>query len=638
MRTQQVMKPGICFFLLLICSRFWAQGQLLQNYGFESHGTLKCVDCYELYGQYPSVVYHWDNGGWACRLWDKTVIFLDKTVGIWSPFPRIQPHAGNCMVEMRYNPKINGVHGGASHLTAQSLQLLEVGKTYEVSFYLYIDSVKNQDPEWAKHIGIALLPEKISFNNLSGTSVIPNLPIDTVVYNRWYQVKWRVRPLCNSQYLMIGVLRSKTWPSQQTNKDVFYYVDDFSLLEISAAKVVQDSSSYYCSQYDPLENPELKPQLDKLLLFFDSNVFSLSDAHKHELKLFAQKASRYPKLSFDISGHTDSIGSDNAALAQNRIQSVLSYLVDSLQMSRHRFLEIPCAARAPLASNAEAPGRAQNRRVEVSGSNFEMPMVWYRKAIAATVAGNKAEAYVNLNKWLRSISTQEHLSIQFDPRFESLKYKNTLIAHTTAAKTYNKRWLQLLSFVGTTYKPQKNPPYNRMIDSLHLEYLRVTGKLGMVLDCYTGFSPYADSLTLHIPALSKAEIELHNKVLFQAMQPMLNKLGWPKRSTLGSDGARVAFGLIYRGADVPTLQTYLPKLKKLCDNGEADWLHYAMLYDRCQILDGHKQHYGTQYEIDPSGNIDVMPWSGDKDTINARRKAIGLPELPLFLQEIMFFE
>lgn len=630
------MQTGILCTFIFFCGFVQAQQALLRNGDFESHGALECVNCYQLYGRYPSVVYHWDNGGWQCSLWDKTLDILPKDDGFWSPFPRIQPHTGNCMVEMCYYPKINGVNSGASHLTAQSLQLLEVGKTYEVSFYLYIDSVKNQDPEWAKYIGIALLPEKISFNNLSGTRVIPNLPIDTVVYKRWYQVKWRVRPLCNSQYLMIGVFRTKTWPRSQAFQDAFYYIDDVSMHEIQGESVASDSTQFYCSRYDPAENPELKPQFEALVLHFETNIYSLNAEHKNILKTFAQKARKHPDFVFEISGHTDSTGSNNYTLAQNRILATLNYLCDSLQLPRLRFLERPLASSAPLATNAHEQGRALNRRVEIAGSNLSLPMFFYRKAIEAADREQKQEAYAYLKKWLQSISTHEHISIQFDPRFDNLKYEAAL--SPSGSKVYDKRWLQLLGIVGKSYQSGKSPQYNRLLDSLHMEYLRANGKLGMVLDCYTGSAPYADSMTLHIPALSDAAAYQHHKALYQAIRPMLEKSGWPKSSKLGSTSANLAFGLIYRGADHNTLQEYLPKLKKLCENGEADWVNYAMLFDRCELLEGRRQQFGTQYEYTASGDIDVLPWSGDKDTINARRAAIGLPELPLFLQEIMFFE
>ena len=43
------------------------------------------------------------------------------------------------------------------------------------------------------------------------------------------------------------------------------------------------------------------------------------------------------------------------------------------------------------------------------------------------------------------------------------------------------------------------------------------------------------------------------------------------------------------------LAFYLPQLKQRCLEGEAEWLWYATMYDRLQVLKGLPQRYGTQY-------------------------------------------
>jgi outer membrane protein OmpA-like peptidoglycan-associated protein len=74
----------------------------------------------------------------------------------------------------------------------------------------------------------------------------------------------------------------------------------------------------------------------------------------------------YPATFVDISGHTDSIGSDayNLALSERRADTVASYLARGQAMPV-RMNVIGEGEREPIASNATIQGRAANRRVEI---------------------------------------------------------------------------------------------------------------------------------------------------------------------------------------------------------------------------------------------------------------------------------
>jgi len=72
-----------------------------------------------------------------------------------------------------------------------------------------------------------------------------------------------------------------------------------------------------------------------------------------------------PSVSIEISGHTDSKGSDtyNENLSQGRSQSVVDYIIgqgiDSPRLEAHGYGEAK-----PIDSNDTEEGRANNRRVE----------------------------------------------------------------------------------------------------------------------------------------------------------------------------------------------------------------------------------------------------------------------------------
>jgi outer membrane protein OmpA-like peptidoglycan-associated protein len=74
----------------------------------------------------------------------------------------------------------------------------------------------------------------------------------------------------------------------------------------------------------------------------------------------------YKQTLIDVTGHTDSDGSDsyNQQLSERRAASVANYLV-SQQINPQRFQVIGMGEAMPIASNNTAEGKAQNRRVEI---------------------------------------------------------------------------------------------------------------------------------------------------------------------------------------------------------------------------------------------------------------------------------
>jgi outer membrane protein OmpA-like peptidoglycan-associated protein len=74
----------------------------------------------------------------------------------------------------------------------------------------------------------------------------------------------------------------------------------------------------------------------------------------------------YEKTLIEITGHTDSTGSDvhNQTLSEQRAQSVASYFA-SRQVKTARLITEGFGERFPIASNETPDGRQQNRRVEL---------------------------------------------------------------------------------------------------------------------------------------------------------------------------------------------------------------------------------------------------------------------------------
>lgn len=99
---------------------------------------------------------------------------------------------------------------------------------------------------------------------------------------------------------------------------------------------------------------------------FDFNSAALKPQFHPALDQVAGTMADYNQTVVEISGHTDSVGSDdyNQTLSEQRAASVSNYLVGK-GLLRQRFEVVGMGERYPIASNDSDSGRAQNRRVEI---------------------------------------------------------------------------------------------------------------------------------------------------------------------------------------------------------------------------------------------------------------------------------
>ena len=76
----------------------------------------------------------------------------------------------------------------------------------------------------------------------------------------------------------------------------------------------------------------------------------------------------FPNSRIEITGHTDSSGSDkiNLSLSQARAENVGKFLVEVGEISSDRIKTAGYGESRPVAANTSAEGRAENRRVEIN--------------------------------------------------------------------------------------------------------------------------------------------------------------------------------------------------------------------------------------------------------------------------------
>ena len=111
-------------------------------------------------------------------------------------------------------------------------------------------------------------------------------------------------------------------------------------------------------------------------VLFDTGKYSLKPGAREKLAKVSGILLSYPGLNIEVGGYTDNVGSDemNQTLSENRAGSVRDYLVQQ-GVTANSVTAKGYGSTLPVASNENAAGRQQNRRVEllVSGEAIGNP-------------------------------------------------------------------------------------------------------------------------------------------------------------------------------------------------------------------------------------------------------------------------
>ncbi|MES2734439.1 MAG: OmpA family protein [Bacteroidota bacterium] len=103
-------------------------------------------------------------------------------------------------------------------------------------------------------------------------------------------------------------------------------------------------------------------------VLFDEGKAALKPSAEAKLQQVSTSiASRFPKNEVRIFGYTDALDTkaDNNKLSETRAEAVKEWLVKNGNMEASRISIHPMGESHPVASNATASGRKENRRVEI---------------------------------------------------------------------------------------------------------------------------------------------------------------------------------------------------------------------------------------------------------------------------------
>lgn len=140
-------------------------------------------------------------------------------------------------------------------------------------------------------------------------------------------------------------------------KDIWFHSENFNLPD----------SAQFKEYFIKIELKKLKEGTKVILknIFFDYDKATLRPESYPELDRVVELLNQNPNLKVEISGHTDSKGSDeyNLKLSQLRAKSVVDYII-SKGIPANKLIAKGYGETQPIDTNDTEEGRQNNRRVE----------------------------------------------------------------------------------------------------------------------------------------------------------------------------------------------------------------------------------------------------------------------------------
>jgi outer membrane protein OmpA-like peptidoglycan-associated protein len=105
-------------------------------------------------------------------------------------------------------------------------------------------------------------------------------------------------------------------------------------------------------------------------IFFEFDSYELKTESEIELKKVVEFMKQNPTVRIEISGHTDTVGSEdyNLKLSKKRAGEIAEFLLTYIDASRIK--SVGYGSSKPISSNKTEQGRQKNRRSELRVIDF----------------------------------------------------------------------------------------------------------------------------------------------------------------------------------------------------------------------------------------------------------------------------
>jgi len=598
---------------ILCCQSIWMYSQnLVPNGNFEKHTTF---DFSEGPGFHIQSISDWESSGTSSL---KAYCHRDfvrkfgqqrlKESGFIN-FDTLILRNSDAMVKLYYGENCPVQDTGcATYLKAKLLSPLELGDVYEVSMWVYAKESPGTDTMVYSHIGMFLTRDELFWKTENRIST-EYFFSSRVIPGQWTEIKWYIRALCSLENLTIGVFKDELFPSLYRGYELYYsyYLDDVSIKKVNEDSLSLDiHPTPYCEYYEKENKQRILNSVTSLDLRFESNSSTLDPSDQQKLDSFYQANQERKDKIFVILGHTDNETAENIILSKSRAESVSTYLNEKYKINKQSMLTFGLGSDYPIADNTTSTGRLQNRRTTIRTSDLTVSQLFYRKGLEYLQTDSLGKANIQFTRWIKMVPIAKRVEMLVDPRL--LKLKRSMY------------WKPLVADVKKGYSLYPDAKSAFYLDSLYFEDQK-----------YRTYSPYSlngyieEIDTVVLPEFKRTEQKFDQKdsLNYLAIQKYLDQNGYPEISKVGRRQSRAVGYIILHHFDSLTFERYLPVVKNLCMEGEAEWDVFAKMTDKLCIIKGEPQVYGTQYDRDSNGRT-MLYKIDDIDQVNYRRMRIGL--------------
>lgn len=414
-----------------------SQVELIPNGDFEKHAPIITLNSHLFLGKFDVSLPGWTCYNTGPHICDKNYKKSAEEVlkqRACNP-PKAGYHSYTTALELNYNKDMvsdDRSHVGYStYIGCKLNSRLEIGKIYLLSFWVYVFEEARTSPEAHNYLGFKLQTKpkhsKYRVMDKKPTKFLKNLEKE-----KWQEVRFYIRSLCELEYLKIGYFATEQWPVQDfspihvdsSTLDNRVWIDLVSLKEVNEKDVPHEiTPTPYCREMetdDKNETISLAPEY----LYFAENASTLTAAQEKTLDSIVRFViQKNPTKVFGVIGHTDNQGSKqkNKVLSEQRAENVKSYLLNRHKLPFWRFSRSGLADDFAVADNSTSEGKSQNRRVEIRASVYEPSMFIYDNILALAARKQLDSAFAMTGLWLRAAPQKKQILLLVDPRASTLR-------------------------------------------------------------------------------------------------------------------------------------------------------------------------------------------------------------------------